>query len=303
VNDTVNYVLGDQLGSTSVVTDASGTAVGTQGYYPFGETRYSTNTIITDRLFTGQQQLAGLGLYNYKARMYDPLLGRFLSADTITPGGAEGLNRYAYSNNNPTNYTDPSGHMATPGCSDDGKAGCAFTQYKADLEEQKLAKLQAEVQKGLCDTGKNIYCSPIDKLSTSLASIDQGITSGMENELNKPQYAPILANQYTPVVTSAVSVLAQDSMYIEAVLIPPETPIYPIAIGTSYLVSRFFGVASLISTDYQYDHSLYGTTDADARISSFTTIVSSWPKPDMAVVNTAGFMYTFLRTFGVIQSP
>ena len=33
-----------------------------QGYYPYGETRYSTSSLYTDRLFTGQQPLAGLGL-------------------------------------------------------------------------------------------------------------------------------------------------------------------------------------------------------------------------------------------------
>jgi RHS repeat-associated protein len=59
-----------------------------------------------------QDTMAGLGLYNYKARMYDPLLGRFLSADTVTPGGPEGLNRYSYVNNSPVNFNDPTGHMA-----------------------------------------------------------------------------------------------------------------------------------------------------------------------------------------------
>jgi RHS repeat-associated protein len=53
----------------------------------------TTGLLFTDRLYTGQQRLAGLGLYNYKARYYSPVLGRFLSADTLTPGGPEGLNR------------------------------------------------------------------------------------------------------------------------------------------------------------------------------------------------------------------
>jgi RHS repeat-associated protein len=113
-DDSIYYILGDQLDSTSVVVTATGTAVkGTQGYYPYGETRYSTDTIFTDRLYTGQQQLAGLGLYNYKARFYDPALGRFISADTLTPGGPEGLNRYSYVNNSPVNFVDPTGHECT----------------------------------------------------------------------------------------------------------------------------------------------------------------------------------------------
>jgi hypothetical protein len=44
-----------------VVVNASETVVGSQGYYPFGETRYATGSLYTDRLFTGQQQLAGRG--------------------------------------------------------------------------------------------------------------------------------------------------------------------------------------------------------------------------------------------------
>jgi hypothetical protein len=50
-----------------MVVDASGAVVSTQGYYPYGETRYTTGSLFTDRLFTpirgqaGQQQLAGLG--------------------------------------------------------------------------------------------------------------------------------------------------------------------------------------------------------------------------------------------------
>jgi hypothetical protein len=47
--------------------------------------------------------------------MYSPTLGRFLSPDNITPGGPEGLNRYAYGLNNPVKYIDPTGHTA---CSD-----------------------------------------------------------------------------------------------------------------------------------------------------------------------------------------
>jgi len=48
----------------------------------------------------------------YNARYYSPLLGRFISADTIVPGAGnpQQFNRYAYTNNNPLKYIDPSGH-------------------------------------------------------------------------------------------------------------------------------------------------------------------------------------------------
>jgi RHS repeat-associated protein len=64
------------------------------------------------RRFTGQRWEQGLGLYDYRARFYDPTLGRFLQPDPIVPepGNPQALNRYAYVYNNPLRYTDPSGH-------------------------------------------------------------------------------------------------------------------------------------------------------------------------------------------------
>jgi RHS repeat-associated protein len=114
INSTLYYVLKDHLGSASVVTDASGNILGEQRYYPFGETRLSTGTIFTDRLFTGQREMAGLGIYHYGARFYSPKLGRFLSADSIVPNPSnpQDLNRFSYVRNNPLRYIDPSGHVA-----------------------------------------------------------------------------------------------------------------------------------------------------------------------------------------------
>jgi hypothetical protein len=55
IGSTLYYVLKDHLGSASVVTDASGNTIsgGEARYYPFGEARFSTSSIPTDRLFTG----------------------------------------------------------------------------------------------------------------------------------------------------------------------------------------------------------------------------------------------------------
>ncbi|MEO5888297.1 MAG: hypothetical protein ABIQ77_11615 [Anaerolineales bacterium] len=63
INSTLYYTvstgstrrLKDHLGSASVVTDASGNILGENRYYPFGETRLTTGTIFTDKLFTGQR--------------------------------------------------------------------------------------------------------------------------------------------------------------------------------------------------------------------------------------------------------
>ena len=112
INSTLYYILKDHLGSASVVTDASGNILGEQRYYPFGETRLTTGTIYTDKLFTGQREMAGLGIYHYQTRFYSPKIGRFLSADTIVPDpiNPQAFNRYSYVINNPLKYTDPTGH-------------------------------------------------------------------------------------------------------------------------------------------------------------------------------------------------
>jgi len=72
--------------------------------------------MFTDKLYTSQREITGLGIYHYGARFYSPKLGRFLSADTIVPNPAnpQAFNRYAYVLNNPTRYVDPTGHV----CSD-----------------------------------------------------------------------------------------------------------------------------------------------------------------------------------------
>jgi hypothetical protein len=72
----------------------------------------------------------------YRARYYDPAIGRFISADTIVPNpeNPQDLNRYAYVRNNPLKYTDPSGHCVTSsGAVTDGDAsvrcGVAVPQF------------------------------------------------------------------------------------------------------------------------------------------------------------------------------
>ena len=55
------------------------------------------------------------GLYYCNARYYSPKWRRFISPDDtayLDPHSVNGLNQYCYCNNDPINYTDPSGHLA-----------------------------------------------------------------------------------------------------------------------------------------------------------------------------------------------
>lgn len=105
------YFHNDHLGSTSLVTNSSGTAVQTTRNTPFGNVYFSSGSV-TDIGFTGHRSDVSNGLIYMKARYYDPAMGRFLTPDTMiaSPYNPQGLNRYSYVDNNPLIYIDPTGH-------------------------------------------------------------------------------------------------------------------------------------------------------------------------------------------------
>jgi len=107
----------DHLGSSTAITDSTGADTETTEYMPFGVQRSHSGANASDYKYTDQELDNESGLYNYDARMYDPVIGRFISADTIaqSPYNPQSLNRYSYCMNNPLNYVDPSGHVAIPG--------------------------------------------------------------------------------------------------------------------------------------------------------------------------------------------
>jgi RHS repeat-associated protein len=110
----LTYLFGDHLGSTSLTYKADTGAVTTQLYGPWGGVRWMSGTLPTSYTYTGQYtHMNEFGLMDYVARFYDPILGRFVQADTIVPGAGNPMarDRYAYVNNSPLNYNDPSGHM------------------------------------------------------------------------------------------------------------------------------------------------------------------------------------------------
>jgi RHS repeat-associated protein len=90
VRDTsgVVYLHSDHLGSVSVATNAQGLDLSRQEYDPWGQVR-AGSVPQTSRNFTGQRRDA-TGLLDYQARLYDPALGRFISADSVVPGGPGG---------------------------------------------------------------------------------------------------------------------------------------------------------------------------------------------------------------------
>lgn len=85
-NGTLSYLLTDHLGSTTAVTNTSGQLVSGQLYKAWGESRYAFGSLPTTYKYTGQREESSFGLYFYNARWYDPVSGRFTSADTVVTG-------------------------------------------------------------------------------------------------------------------------------------------------------------------------------------------------------------------------
>jgi RHS repeat-associated protein len=115
------YYLTDHLGSVVAVADEDGAVVESYEYDAWGNVTVHdatggvlTASAIGNRFtFQGREISWATGLYNFRARWYDPVTGRWLSKDPIGISG--GLNQYVFADNNPVNFRDPFGL-----CSDDG---------------------------------------------------------------------------------------------------------------------------------------------------------------------------------------
>ncbi len=118
------YALTDALGSVRGLADSSGALEETASYGAFGEVRTSSGASVPFG-FAGEPTDT-TGLTYLRARYLDPGSGRMLSPDTVFPSapGTQGYNRYAYARDDPTTWTDPSGHLVPP----PSQGGLAFLE-------------------------------------------------------------------------------------------------------------------------------------------------------------------------------
>jgi RHS repeat-associated protein len=110
----------DHLGSVAVLTDETGAVAERLSYDAWGKRRYPTGaddptgsiTASTTRGFTGHEMIDDVDLVNMNGRVYDPNIGRFMSADPFIHEvtNSQDLNRYSYVHNNPLSYTDQDGY-------------------------------------------------------------------------------------------------------------------------------------------------------------------------------------------------
>ena len=118
-NGTYYYYLRDGQGNIIKLIDGNGATVVSYSYDPWGActtsgTMASTLGTLNPFRYHGYVYDEETGWYYLSSRYYNPEVGRYLSADTLssTGQGVLGYNMYAYCLNNPTTNYDPSGSLS-----------------------------------------------------------------------------------------------------------------------------------------------------------------------------------------------
>lgn len=103
----------DVLGSVVSIYGGDVKQVFSATYDAWGKQTVTMNKIGFIRGYCGHEMLNDYQIINMNGRLYDPVLGRFLSPDNYvqTPDFSQNYNRYSYCLNNPLKYTDPSGEF------------------------------------------------------------------------------------------------------------------------------------------------------------------------------------------------
>ena len=115
------YLIRDYLGNITHVYNSSNSTTREYSYDAWGRRRNAADwsydltgqpELFADRGYTSHEHLTWFNLINMNGRLYDPLVGAFVSPDPSVqaPDNTQGMNRYTYCMNNPLRYVDPSGY-------------------------------------------------------------------------------------------------------------------------------------------------------------------------------------------------
>jgi RHS repeat-associated protein len=175
---TLSYLFADQLCSTSVVANSSGSKTAEVRYKAWGEDRYTSGTVPSGYRFTGQRVEATLGLYYYGARWYDSALGRFVQADTVVPstGDPQAWDRYAYVDNNPVKFVDPTGHMLDQGGGAASMGNDWWRNRQEKFEKNKTTiKSPNKTKDQRVSSSLSYLALSLDATATVLSDVEMGV--------------------------------------------------------------------------------------------------------------------------------
>lgn len=122
LNDSMyHFFLKDYQGNVRVVANQRGEVEGVNHYYPFGGV-FDLSSDSQPYKYNGKEleTMKGLNWYDYGARHYDGVLGRFTTVDPLAENDYS-VSPYAYCGNNPVNRIDPTGAFVSPIYDENGK--------------------------------------------------------------------------------------------------------------------------------------------------------------------------------------
>jgi RHS repeat-associated protein len=170
------YQLNNYLGSAIIEADDAANVISYEEFHPYGTTSYQAmdsniKAVAKRYRYTGQERDDESGLDYHGARYYVPWLGRWLSPDRM--GAIDGLNIYAYVNNNPVKFNDP-----------DGKEKVILVGG-GDIENKDRFKFFNVGLKKALDFDAKVQASSNKSEKITILITDINVTEGMRNDLKK----------------------------------------------------------------------------------------------------------------------
>jgi RHS repeat-associated protein len=178
--ETCYYYHYDGLGSVVALSNSAGNTIQTYEYNVYGQVAASDPNLTNPFMFTGRRFDFETGLYYYRARYYNPYIGRFLQTDPV--GYGNGINWYHYCSNNPLNWVDPSGLLAVAfydgndlGGGDGITNGAQFKEA-ADDDEIWNGTHYFDYSFDMSRYKEEGYASELEYILAMLSSIEEEIT-------------------------------------------------------------------------------------------------------------------------------